>query len=206
MSSRDAYYFDTFVELTDYACMASGFLIKVIQNYDPENLAAWMKDMHKTEHDCDLKKHAMIEKLSKEFITPIEREDIMELAHLIDEVTDSIEDVLMRFYMYNIRTLRPEALVMAKVIQQCCTALKEAMGEFANFRKSKTLHQLIIEVNRLEEDGDRHYTEATRALYTSGASPVEISAWTHIFHFLEKCCDACENVSDVVESVMMKNS
>lgn len=207
MSKKNLSYFEYFIELTEYNIEAAKFLLEVMENYDNDKLGAWIKDMHKIEHDCDIKKHEMIEKLARDFITPIEREDIMELAHLIDEVTDTIEDVMMRFYMFDIKTLRPEALVMAKVIKQCCDALRETMIEFADFRKSKTLHKKIIEVNRLEEDGDRLYMEAVRNIYISGnLSPVEIMAWTQIFNFLEKCCDACENASDLVESVMLKNS
>ena len=84
--------------------------------------------------------------------------------------------------------------------------LRKHLRKFHNFRKSKDLHDYIVEVNRLEEDGDKLYTEATRRIYTSDLQPVEIGAWTHVFHILEKACDACEDVSDVIESVMMKNS
>lgn len=128
--------------------------------------------MHKIEHDCGLEKHLMIEYLSKEFITPIERQDALEVAYLI---------------------------------QKCCNELRKALVEFPNFRKSKTLHQYIVEVNRLEEEGDNIYVEATRRLYISDMDPVNVMAWTHVFHILEKACDACEDVTDVIEGVMMKN-
>ncbi|NLT47825.1 MAG: DUF47 family protein [Clostridiales bacterium] len=199
-------YFDTFVKLVEYSCKAARLLIEVMTDYHPEKLEERMHEMHEIEHSADLEKHLMMERLAREFITPIEREDIMEMAHQIDNVTDSIEDVLMRLYMFNITVIRKDALDVAIIIEQCCEELKKALEEFSNFRKSKTLHKHIVEVNRLEEVGDKMYTEATRRLYVSEMNPVAVSAWTHVFHILEKACDACEDVSDVIESVMMKNS
>ena len=206
MARKDNDYFNTFVKLVDYSCEAARLLIEVMTDYHPEDLEQRMIEMHEIEHGADLEKHLMMERLAKEFITPIEREDIMAMAHQIDDVTDSIEDVLMRLYMFNITVIRKDALDVALIIEQCCCELKKALEEFSNFRKSKTLHKHIVEVNRLEEDGDKLYTEATRRLYVSEMNPVGVSAWTHVFHIMEKACDSCEDVSDVIESVMMKNS
>lgn len=206
MAHKDDIYFNTFVSLVEYSCKAAQLLIDVMTDYHSEDLKKRMEEMHKIEHDCDLEKHLMMERLAREFITPIEREDIMLMAHQIDDVTDIIEDVLMRMYMFNITIVRNDALQMALIIQQCCRELKLALEEFHNFRKSKTLHDHIVEVNRLEEEGDKLYMEATRRLYISDMHPVGVAAWTHVFHILEKACDACEDVSDVIESVMMKNS
>ena len=206
MSRRDNEYFTTFISLSEYACQAARMLIDTMQNYHPEELDQKRIEMHKIEHDCDIAKHQMIEHLVKEFITPIEREDIMEMAHQIDNITDAIEDVMMRLYMFNITSIRSDALEMAQIIEKCCFAVKEALVEFPDFRRSKTLHQYIVEVNRLEEEGDRLYMEATRRLYISDLEAVAVNAWTHVFHIMEKACDACEDVSDVIESVMMKNT
>ncbi len=206
MARKDNDYFNTFVKLVDFSCEAARLLIEVMTDYHPEELEQRMVQMHEIEHSADLEKHLMMERLAKEFITPIEREDIMEMAHQIDDVTDCIEDVLMRLYMFNITVIRKDALEVAFLIEKCCEELKKALEEFCNFRKSKTLHSHIVEINRLEEEGDKLYTEATRRLYVNETHPIAVSAWTHVFHILEKACDSCEHVSDVIESVMMKNS
>lgn len=206
MARKESIYFDSFITMIDYATRAAQLLIDIMTDYQPKDLVLKMEQMHKIEHDCDLEKHIMIEKLSKEFITPIEREDIMTMAHTIDDVTDSIEDVLMRMYMFNITTIRQDALDVSNLILACCIELKKALEEFPNFRKSKTLHQHIVEVNRLEEEADKVYVEATRRLYISDMESLSVVAWTHVFHILEKACDACEDVTDVIEGVMMKNS
>jgi len=177
-----------------------------MNNFKAEELPEKMKEMHDIEHSGDQARHVMIRKLAKEFITPIEREDIMALADAIDNVTDAIEDVVMRMYMYNITSIRPQAVKITEIIVKCCNSLKTALGEFINFRKSQNLHQFIIEVNQLEEEGDRLFTEATRDLYCNCNDFREVAAWDTTFHYLEKCCDACEDVADAIENVIMKNS
>ncbi|WP_265446222.1 DUF47 domain-containing protein [Acetivibrio straminisolvens] len=203
---KDSYYFDTFVELVDYSCQAANLLNQIMNNYKAEELPEKMKEMHAIEHSGDEARHIMVKKLAKEFITPIEREDIMALTDAIDNVTDSIEDVVMRMYMYNVKSIRPQAIKMTEIIVKCCNSLKTALSEFINFRKSPDLHQLIIEVNQLEEEGDRLFTEATRDLYCNCNDCKEIAGWDMTFHYLEKCCDACEDVADAIENVIMKNS
>ncbi|MEG0017394.1 MAG: DUF47 family protein, partial [Hydrogenoanaerobacterium sp.] len=104
------------------------------------------------------------------------------------------------------KSMRPEALKFTDVILKCCITLKTVMEEFRNFRKSTTIQASIIEINRLEEVGDALYSTAMRELYLNCTNPIEIIAWTQTLDCFEKCCDACEHVANVVESVIMKNS
>jgi uncharacterized protein len=203
---KDDNYFSTFVELVNYSCEAANLLSEIMHNFNPDDLEEKMKLMHNIEHAGDVERHIMMKKLAKEFITPIEREDIVSMADAIDNVTDNVEDVLMRMYMFNIKTMREDALRMSDIIVKCCEALREALHEFHNFRKSQTLHGLIVEINRMEEEGDELFTKATRNLYVNGKDPIEVYGWGRTLHFMEICCDACEDVADVIESVMMKNS
>lgn len=203
---KDEYYYDTFVELVEYSCKAADLLNQIVNNFNAGQLLNKVKEMHNIEHAADEARHVMTKKLLKEFITPIDREDIMGLANSIDNLTDAIEDVVLRMYMYNITSIRPYALKITSIIVKCCNSLKVAMSEFHNFRKSKTLHELIIDVNKLEEDGDKLYAEAMRDLYVNCNDFKEVSAWESTFHFLEKCCDTCEDVSNAIEDVIMKNS
>ena len=202
----DSYYFQNFIECVECGCQAAKMLEDNLNHFDTGLLQDKLDELHRIEHDADKKKHEMMAVLVKAFITPIEREDIILLSQSIDEVTDKIEDVLIRIYINNVQQIRPEALAVIKVIIRCCEALKEVMEEFADFRKSKTLHGLIIEINALEEEGDRLFIESMRKLHAEVTDPIEIIAWREIYVYLEKCCDACEHVADVVESVIMKNT
>jgi predicted phosphate transport protein (TIGR00153 family) len=199
-------YFEKFVKLSEYCCSASKMLDETLKNYNVEELQTKMKAMHQIEHEADLEGHEITRKLANEFITPIEREDIISLLHAIDDITDCIEDVLLHMYMYNVKSIRKEALEFSEIIAKSCEGVKATMEEFKNFRKSKEIHKGIVLVNRLEEDGDNLYTEAVRNLHMTSTDPIEIMTWTDGFNQIEKCCDACEEAVNVVEGIIMKNS
>ena len=199
-------YFDTFVRATEYSNQAADILHNTLGSFDADTLQTKMKDIHAVEHAADIAKHEMNRELAKAFITPIEREDIMLVSQQLDDVTDSIEDVLIRLYMFNVLSIREDAFAFSQVIVNCCNEMKVMMTEFHNFRRSKTISDSIVEINRLEEEGDALYTKAIRKLYMGSQNPVELMVWREIFDHMEKCCDACEHVANAVESVIMKNS
>ena len=109
-------YFEGFVSGMESACKAAEYLESVVEHYDPEKLDEQVEEMHKIEHEADLNKHTLMQKLAKEFITPIEREDIILLLQQIDNVTDFIEDVVRKMFMYNAISMRAEALEFATII------------------------------------------------------------------------------------------
>ena len=198
-------YYEVFQRMVSHSCEASEMLRSIIDNYKVDTLSRRIVDMHKIEHSADLEKHAMMKNLLKEFLPPIEREDIIQLADQIDNVTDSIEEIALRLYMYNIKTIRDEAFEFVKIIKSSTDTMKQMMDEFPNFRKSSSIHKYIVEINDKEEEGDRLYTAAMRRLYIESDDPVEIVVRTQVFQCLEDCCDACEDVADIVESIIMKN-
>lgn len=181
-------------------------LHEALRTFDPYTLPKKLDEIHKIEHEADICKHEMMNKLTVEFIAPIEREDIIDLAQEIDDVTDAVEDVLIRIYMYNIKSIRAEALEFTQVIVNCCKTLKAALQELHNFKKSDTIHSKIIEVNHAEEVGDKLYLDAVHSLYLEEKDPILVMAWTETLDRLEKCCDNCEDVANVIESVIMKNT
>ena len=187
-AKKECDYFEMMVRGVKFSCKAAELLKTNLENFDPNTLQAPMSE------------------LMRAFITPIEREDIILLIQEIDDVTDAIEDVLIRTYMFNVAAIREEALEFADVIVRCCEVLKDTLKEFRHFRKSDSIYENIVEINRLEEEGDALYTRAVRKLYLSSTDPIELSVWREIFDRMEKCCDACEHVANDVESVMLKNS
>jgi predicted phosphate transport protein (TIGR00153 family) len=181
-------------------------LERILTNFHVDELGANMEKLHAIEHQGDTQRHNVVEKLVKEFITPIEREDIMELTDQIDDVTDAVEDVLLKIYMYNVRSISEDAIAFVRIVGKCCTELLHVFEEFESFKKPKTLHESIIELNRLEEEGDALYINAVRKLHVSQADAKEVAAWTEIYSRMEKVCDTCEHVADLVEHIIMKNT
>ena len=203
---NNSFYFDNFIACADYACQAAHLLEKGMREFDPDRIGDMLDEMHAVEHAGDEKKHELLNVLAKAFITPVEREDIILLGQNIDEVTDKIEDVLLRIYCNNVRSVRPDALELVAVAIKCCGEVKDMLVEFPRFKNSKKLHEHIVNINTLEEEADQLFISSMRNLHTSCDDPIAIIVWREIYIYLEKCVDACEHVADTVESVVMKNS
>ena len=99
-----------------------------------------------------------------------------------------------------------DAIVIAHKVTDACRAMKDLMVELPNYRKSKTLRELVIQINTIESEADELYINAMRNLHVNGKDPLEVIAWRDVYAFLEYCADCCENVADVVDSIVMKNS
>ena len=206
MARRSNTYFDDFKAMGKFSVQAAEFLHEALANYKTEDLSAKLKAMHAIEHEADMYKHDIMKRQVKEFVTPIDREDIISLANRLDDLTDTIEEVLVLTYMYNVQEMRDDVGLFTTQIVKICQFLEVALAEFANFQKSTTLMQAIIDVNSLEGKGDDLYTNAVRRLYTTETDPILISTWRQIYDRLEECFDVCENVADAMEIISMKNS
>jgi hypothetical protein len=199
------YYFDGFIKLTEYCYSAAKLLDDTLKNFNKDTLQKNMKSMHDIGQTADKKGHEIIKRLAKEFITPIEREDILLLIHKINNITDCIEDVLFHLYMYNVRIIKKDVLKFSELILIVCKELIVTFKEFKNFKKSKEIHNRIIKVNILEEEADKLYTEIVRKMHLTSLNAIDIMTWTFICNLLEKCCDACEEAVNSIECVIIKN-
>lgn len=203
---QDAYYFNNFKECAECSAKSARLLYSIISDFDASRLEDYLNEMHEIENEADIKKHEITEVLVKAFITPIDREDIVEVSRNLDDLTDRIEDVLIKIYCNNITVIRPEALALVERIVKSSEAVLELMEEFPKYKRSKTLKENIININSLEEESDKLYIECMHKLHTEKDNPMEVIAWRDIFACIEKCADTAEHIADIVESVIMKNS
>ena len=165
-----------------------------------------MTRAHELEHKGDEINHAIFKSVATDFITPIEREDIIELAQTLDDIIDYIEDVMQRFFMYDVHFMHRDASEFAGLIKQSCMALDRAMEDFRNFKKSKKFKSLIIDVNNYEEEADALFMKVIRSLHTDDReNPMRVLVWSQIFDRMEKCCDACEHAADTMNTILLKN-
>lgn len=199
-------FYEGFERLANYSYQAAQMLNKTLENFNSKSLDERVKEIHIIENAADKEKYEIVNRLAKEFITPIEREDILSIADKLDDLTDFIEDVMITMYMYNITSLRKEIFLFTEVISKCCIALKDMFAEFAHFRKSNKISDLIIAVNHLEEEGDKIYISSVKTLFATSNDAIEIMKWREIFNRAEKCCDTCEHIANTIEGVVMKNS
>ena len=135
--ARKTDYFEGFIKLAEYSYNAAKLLDDTLRDFNKDSLQKTMKLMHEIEHTADLEGHEITKKLLKEFITPIEREDIMLLIHKIDDITDCIEDVLLHMYMYNVRVIKEDAIKFSGLILSSCEELIGALKEFKNFKNRR---------------------------------------------------------------------
>ncbi|MDD4688592.1 MAG: DUF47 family protein, partial [Eubacteriales bacterium] len=156
--------------------------------------------------EADCAKHGITRLLVREFITPIEREDIISLAQTLDTVVDSMEDILLRIYMYNVTELRDDIAEFSKVIVSCAQALNVVLTEFKHYKNAEHINSCIVAVNNYESEGDKLLVDGVRGLSVSGCSDRELFIWTDVYEHMESCLDACEDVADIIEEVVMKNT
>ncbi|MBQ6569155.1 MAG: DUF47 family protein [Clostridia bacterium] len=198
-------YFGAFSKFADYACQTAEMVCGIVKDFDPSRLEEQRKEVHKIENLADELKHEVTERLAKEFIAPIEREDIVTLLRELDNVVDAIDEIPACMFMYNVKNMRAEAGQMAELTVKSCYALKSVMAQFSDFRRSKSIGENIVLVNSLETEGDTLNANALRDLFANENNAVEIMIWRDIYDAFEKCLDCCEHVADVVEEVIMKN-
>jgi predicted phosphate transport protein (TIGR00153 family) len=200
-------YFNAFLRQGEYACEEAKKLVDIFRDFQPAKVSEQLESMHLIENAADDQNHEIFTRLAKEFITPIDREDIIEMAHRLDDIVDYTEDVLQQVYMYDVQDLYNNALPMALIMERASEALYGALGEFRNFKKSEPLSARVIEVNNLEEEADRLYTDSIRDLYKNYRDdPVFIMIWSNVFARMERCVDACENVADMMSTILLKNN
>ncbi len=206
MAKGDKFYFDNFVQSTAYSQKAAAYLVECLENYDHEKMESKLSAMHEIEHSADGVKHEMSAALAKAFVTPVDREDLDMLSHKLDDVTDLLEEILQRFYMYDIKAVQPGAIAFAKQLVKSCDLLGAVMQEFENFKRSKKIRELVIALNSVEEECDELFIHSMRDLTVNLKDVLETVSWRKIYECFEACADACEHAAECVGSVIIKNT
>ena len=206
MAKGDKFYFENYAACAVLAKDAANYLVECLENFDSDRLEEMLRKMHTFEHNADVKKHEMNEVLAKAFVTPVDREDLDMLSQQLDNVLDTLEEILQKFYIFNVKESNPDAVEFGKKLVKSCEMLVKIMEEFENFKKSKNMLSLIIACNDVEEECDRLYLETLRKLTANSTDVLTTISWYKIFDCFEACADACEHVSDCVASIIMKNT
>lgn len=204
VTRKEELFFDLFVETAEFACLAATKLNALIHDFT--NVDEKIQEIKTIEHECDQVFHNIMNQLNKSFVTPIDREDINLIAGELDNITDTIEDIAHSFRMFNIQSIRDEAKVMVSLIEKGTVELKTIMVELKNMKHSQLLGPKIIEVNRLENEGDDIYRSAMTALFANESDTMEVIKWKQVYELLENSLDACEELANTVEGVVMKHA
>jgi predicted phosphate transport protein (TIGR00153 family) len=201
LAPRDREFFDLFEEAGGNILRAAGLLEEMLRDFPERNELA--RDILICEQDGDRVTHDIIQRLNQTFVTPIDREDIYELASALDDVVDYTEEVADYLGLYNIEAPMVQSQQLAKVLHACARQIAEAMPRLRGF---KDISHYTVEINRLENDGDRITREAIASLFNNGIDPMVVIRWKDIFERLEEAIDSCERVANILEGIVIKNS
>ncbi|MCL6590640.1 MAG: DUF47 family protein [Firmicutes bacterium] len=206
ITPKEEVFFTLFVETIEASCRAAEKLEEMMSNYSVTNIDEKIKEIETIEHECDHSVHKIFEQLNKSFITPIDREDIHLIAKELDNITDAIESTAHRFRMLNVGEVPDKAKKLASLIVESTRELRDVMADLKNMRRSVCLRSKIIEINRLENEGDDIFRNAITELFATAQDTMEVIKWKEIYEYLENTLDACEDVANTSEGVIMKHA
>jgi uncharacterized protein len=201
ITGKDRQFFDLFEEAGGNILRAAKLLEQMLDDYPEHNELA--REILIAEQEGDRITHDIIQRLNQTFVTPIDREDIYALASALDDIVDYTEEVADYLGLYKIEAPMSQAQEMAKVLHQASRQIAEAMPRLRGF---KDLSHYTVEINRLENDGDRICREAIASLFDNGIDPMVVIRWKDIFERLEEAIDATERVANIIEGIVIKNS
>jgi predicted phosphate transport protein (TIGR00153 family) len=197
---KDEQFFDLFEQMTGEIRSAAVLLEGLLAADPPDDPKVdLIKD---AEHRCDTLTHDAIQRLHRTFVTPFDREDLYAMATSLDNVMDAIDHAAALVRLYQIRHVRTGARELAHVITSSADRVHMALDALANKRP---VQPHAVEINRLENEGDRVYQEAVRELFDVERDPIVIIKWKEVFDVLEQITDACEDVANVIESIVVKH-
>jgi len=198
---RDGDFFVLFQKQAENIVAGAQAFTKMLEHYTgvPEQVQI----IKAIEHQGDELTHQIFRKLNQTFITPFDREDMHELCGTMDDVIDLIDAAASRFVLYRVDSIRPGTIELSKVLGAATVELSAAIHAMET--PDKALHR-VIEINRLENESDRICRTLIAQLFEEEKDPVQIIKWKEIFEVIETAVDKCEDVSNVIESVMLKNA
>jgi predicted phosphate transport protein (TIGR00153 family) len=197
---KDREFFDLFEEAAINLVRGADLLDQMLRSY-PER-ADLARDILICEQEGDRITHDLIRRLNNTFVTPIDREDIILLASALDDIADWTEEVADYLGLYKIEAPMEQAQRLAHILLQATRQISEAMPRMRDFRD---ITHFTVEINRLENDGDRIVREAIASLFEGGIDPMVVIRWKDLFERLEEAIDACETVANVLEGIVIKN-
>jgi predicted phosphate transport protein (TIGR00153 family) len=199
-TGRDTRYFDLFEASARTAVTASELLQRFIDGIPDE--VALAKEIRAVENEADRITHAITQHVGATFVTPLEREDILSLASALDDVIDLIDETADLILLYKVEAPMEEAIALCAILVEATHAIAKAMPQLRSFGD---VHAYTVEVNRLENDGDRLSRQAIAGLFDGGIDPMVVIRWKDIFERLEEAIDSTERVANILEGIIIKN-
>lgn len=198
---REEKFYDDFLNMAEHICSAAQLLDRMASsNPCTSPLKDEIRDL---EHRCDFLTHEIIQRLHRTFVTPIDREDIHALAKALDDVMDAIDASAQLFVRYKITEVVEGGRQFCRITVGATEQIKLALR---HMEKQENVTPCVVEINRLENEADRLYEEVITRLFEGDQDPIFIMKWKEIYDYLEATVDSIEDVSDVIQGVVLKHA
>jgi uncharacterized protein len=197
---REREFFDLFEEAGANMVRAAQLLERMLDQWPDHGELG--RDVVVCEQEGDRITHDIVQRLNSSFVTPIDREDIYALASALDDIVDFVEEVADFLGLYRIEAPLARAQEMARILHQSTRAIAGAIPRLRTF---KDIHHYTVEINRLENEGDRVLRDALASLFETGIDPMLVIRWKDIFERLEDAIDSTERAANILEGIVIKN-
>ncbi|MFA5859835.1 MAG: DUF47 family protein [Elusimicrobiota bacterium] len=180
---------------------------QLVKNWDAGS--PLIDKIHEIEHEGDLIRHELVDKLNRTFITPIDREDIYALSGELDDIIDMIQAVMDRMKIYRIRKIDDGLVKLAEILERSAVLVDKAICEMDDKKKVTRVMDYCIEINQLENEGDNMFKKLLADLFDgddASKNPLEVIKWKETYEAVEAALDKCENVACTIESIVVKGN
>ena len=197
-------FFDYFEELADKIEEGGHLFLAMTETHDYSD--AKVAKLKEIEHEADIITHRTYEKMHTTFLTPIDREDIYALVNKMDSIMDVIEATAVRIHLYKVKKIDDQIIKQAEILNEAITKVKYIIHAMRNMKNSKMILDGCVELNTLENAGDVVLRTIMANLFENEKDAIELIKWKDIFQLLEEGIDVCEDVSNIVEGIVLKHA
>ncbi len=196
-------FFEMFKKASENVNRGAASLVDMMGNFEAAETRA--KEIYEAEQEGDMITHEVMRRLNKTFITPLDREDIHALISRLDDVLDLIWASADRAVLFRLNNPPPEAVDLSKTLHETTEIISKAINCLKD-KKYSYIQEYCIEINRLENRGDRIFREALVKLFDNIKDPILVIKWKEVFEHLEDASDTCEDVANILEGIVLKHA
>ena len=195
-------FFSMFEKASLNVQKAATLLVEMMEDLSTVELKA--KEIYEAEQEGDMLTHEVMRSLNKTFLTPVDREDIHALVNRLDDVLDLIWSSADRAMLFKLNTPMPEAIELSKTLHETTQFITKAISCLKD-KKYSYIQEYCIEINSLENRGDRIFRAALVKLFDTEQDPIFVIKWKDLYEMLEEANDTCEDVADILEGIVLKH-
>ncbi len=206
MKKEELNYYDEFINMSKCAVEISKAFKTSMEAYDFDNMKELDKKVHAKEQEADKLQHKILNYIIKDFVPPLEREDIINIIRKLDDVVDNIDEVMIDLDILDVKVLRSNISKYVELMEIATNKMSDLLVAFKDMKNYDEVKKIVVAINGMEEQGDKLYQESIKELYAEEKDAVEVIRWTTIYNKLEDCFDSIEHVADYVDETFMKNA